>query len=155
MPLQGLPPDLIASSLGKVIASSKESSDRSEFSNADIARSLLYMISNDIGQIASLYAMLHRVKTIYFGGFFLRHHPVSMHTVGYSVNYWSKGQGCQMRHVHMTFDFLLDEYMHLLTGTPFRGPDPRGVTVTGDICKYWLHHVIMYPSVRTNVQTLL
>jgi len=50
------------------------------------------MISNDIGQIASLYAMLHRVKTIYFGGFFLRHHPVSMHTVGYSVNYWSKGQ---------------------------------------------------------------
>ena len=100
--LQGLPPDLIASSLGKVIASSKESSDRTDFSDADIARSLLYMISNDIGQIASLYAMLHRVKTIYFGGFFLRHHPVSMHTVGYSVNYWSKGQGWQM-----TFEFHL------------------------------------------------
>lgn len=67
------------------------------------------MISNDIGQISSLYAMLHKVrmklptvtwcsrcryiclsqvKTIYFGGFFLRHHPVSMHTVSFSVNFW-------------------------------------------------------------------
>ena len=90
----GLPADLIASSLGKV------QRDRSDFADADIARSLLYMISNDIGQIASLYAMLHGVRTIYFGGFFLRHHPVSMHTVSFSVNYWSKGQvqGKFLRH---------------------------------------------------------
>eukprot|EP00095_Tigriopus_kingsejongensis_P003201 maker-scaffold50_size457468-snap-gene-0.18 protein:Tk03201 transcript:maker-scaffold50_size457468-snap-gene-0.18-mRNA-1 annotation:"hypothetical protein DAPPUDRAFT_327249" len=85
----GLPADLIASSLGKAIQSDGE---RHTFSDADIARSLLYMISNDIGQIASLYAMLHDIKTMYFGGFFLRHHPVSMHTVRYSVNYWSKGR---------------------------------------------------------------
>ena len=36
------------------------------FSEADIARSLLYIISNDIGQISCLYAMLHKVKRIYF-----------------------------------------------------------------------------------------
>lgn len=64
----GLPADLIASSMGKAI-------HRPGLDDADIARSLLYMISNDIGQIASLYAMLHKVKHIYFGGFFLRHHP--------------------------------------------------------------------------------
>ena len=46
------------------------------FSEADIARSLLYIISNDIGQISCLYAMLHKIKRIYFGGFFLRHRPV-------------------------------------------------------------------------------
>lgn len=85
----GLPADLIASSMGKAIQSD---SDWKKFSKADIARSLLYMISNDIGQISSLYAMLHEIKTIYFGGFFLRHHPVSMHTVRYSVNYWTKGK---------------------------------------------------------------
>ena len=31
---------------------------------ADIARSLLFAISNDIGQIASLYAMMHGLKTV-------------------------------------------------------------------------------------------
>ena len=61
-------------------------------SEADIARSLLYIISNDIGQIACLYALLHKVKRIYFGGFFLRHRPVSLHTISYSINYWSKGE---------------------------------------------------------------
>ncbi len=35
-----------------------------------------------------MYICLSQVKTIYFGGFFLRHHPVSMHTVSFSVNFW-------------------------------------------------------------------
>ncbi len=62
------------------------------WSSADMARSLLYMVSNDIGQISSLYAMLHDIKAVYFGGFFLRHHPVGLHTISYAVNYWSKGR---------------------------------------------------------------
>ena len=62
------------------------------FTDADIARSLLYLVSNDVGQIATLYALNHKIKNIYFGGFFLRHHPVSLHTVSYAVNYWSKGE---------------------------------------------------------------
>ncbi len=55
----GLPPDIIASTFGKAIHHPKASS---EFTDADKARSLLYMISNDIGQISSLYAMLHKVS---------------------------------------------------------------------------------------------
>ena len=52
----------------------------------------LLQVSNDIGQISTLYAMLHQIKRVYFGGFFLRHHPVGLHTISYAVNYWSKGQ---------------------------------------------------------------
>ncbi|KAJ4429005.1 hypothetical protein ANN_26001, partial [Periplaneta americana] len=29
---------------------------------------------------------------VYFGGYFLRNHPLSMHTVSFSINYWSRGQ---------------------------------------------------------------
>ena len=94
---------------------------------ADLARSLLFTISNDIGQLASLYAMMHGLKKViknaavslwffftfyftglflslsqqvYFGGYFLRNHPLSMHTVSYAINYWSRGQtqGLFLRH---------------------------------------------------------
>ena len=68
------------------------SNNNLNMSKADMARSLLYLVSNDIGQISTLYAMMHNVKNIYFGGFFLRHHPVSLHTISYAVNYWSKGK---------------------------------------------------------------
>ena len=68
---------------------------------ADMARSLLYMVSNDIGQISTLYAMLHNVKNIYFGGFFLRHHPVGLHTISYAVNFWSKGS----KYIHHNLEY--------------------------------------------------
>jgi pantothenate kinase len=29
---------------------------------------------------------------VYFGGYFLRGHPLSMHTISYAINYWSRGQ---------------------------------------------------------------
>ena len=88
----GLPADLIASSFGNIIKLGNVDTKDKPFSEADIARSLLYIISNDIGQISCLYAMLHKVKRIYFGGFFLRHRPVSLHTISFSINYWSKGE---------------------------------------------------------------
>ena len=88
----GLPADLIASSFGNIIKLGENSHESPPFSKADIARSLLYIISNDIGQISCLYAMLHKVKRIYFGGFFLRHRPVSLHTISFAINYWSKGE---------------------------------------------------------------
>ena len=86
----GLPADLIASSFGNIIKLGQN--QERQFTEADIARSLLYIISNDIGQISCLYAMLHKVKRIYFGGFFLRHRPVSLHTISFAINYWSKGE---------------------------------------------------------------
>lgn len=55
-----------------------------------MAKSLLHMISNDIGQLACLYAKLHNLSRVYFGGFFIRGHPVTMHTITYSINFFTK-----------------------------------------------------------------
>ncbi|CAB3381568.1 Hypothetical predicted protein [Cloeon dipterum] len=87
--LLGLPGDLIASSFGKAMHAKKDSS---EYSEADIARSLLFTISNDIGQIACLYAMMYKMPRIYFGGYFLRGHPLSMHSISFAINYWGRGE---------------------------------------------------------------
>lgn len=59
-----------------------------------MAKSLLHMISNDIGQLACLYARLHHLDRVYFGGFFIRGHPVTMRTITYSINFFSKVTGC-------------------------------------------------------------
>ncbi|RZF32049.1 hypothetical protein LSTR_LSTR005953 [Laodelphax striatellus] len=93
----GLPADLIASSFGKVCP---KRGTETMCSEADVARSLLFTISNDIGQIACLYAMMHKLNKVYFGGYFLRNHPLSMHTISFSINYWSKGtvQSLFLRH---------------------------------------------------------
>ncbi|KAK9503529.1 hypothetical protein O3M35_010068 [Rhynocoris fuscipes] len=95
----GLDRDLIASSFGKICYSTRQG-QKLKYAEADIARSLLFTISNDIGQIASLYAMIHNLKKVYFGGYFLRNHPLSMHTISFSINYWSKGkvQSLFLRH---------------------------------------------------------
>uniref|UniRef100_A0A4W6EKR2 Pantothenate kinase 4 (inactive) n=1 Tax=Lates calcarifer TaxID=8187 RepID=A0A4W6EKR2_LATCA len=82
----GLTGDLIASSFGKSATADKE------FSKEDMAKSLLHMISNDIGQLACLYAKLHNLSRVYFGGFFIRGHPVTMHTITYSINFFTKGE---------------------------------------------------------------
>ncbi|XP_012284879.1 pantothenate kinase 4 isoform X2 [Orussus abietinus] len=89
--IQGLPGDLIASSFGKAMSCNNRH-DARDFSEADIARSLLLTISNDIGQIASLYASLHNMDKVYFGGYFLRNHPLSMRTISYSIKFWSHGK---------------------------------------------------------------
>ena len=60
------------------------------YNDADIAKSLLISVSNDIGQIAYLTAKLYGLKKIYFGGYFIRGHPLTMHTISYAVNYWAK-----------------------------------------------------------------
>uniref|UniRef100_A0A8C3PYJ7 4'-phosphopantetheine phosphatase n=1 Tax=Chrysolophus pictus TaxID=9089 RepID=A0A8C3PYJ7_CHRPC len=82
----GLSGNLIASSFGKSTTADKE------FSKEDMAKSLLHMISNDIGQLACLYAKLHNLDKIYFGGFFIRGHPVTMRTITFSINFFSKGE---------------------------------------------------------------
>ncbi|KAK9306575.1 hypothetical protein QLX08_002771 [Tetragonisca angustula] len=87
---QGLCGDLIASSFGKVTYYSGEG--KPKFSEADLARSLLLTVSNDIGQIASLYATMHKMNKVYFCGYFLRNHPLSMHTISCSIKYWSNGK---------------------------------------------------------------
>ncbi|XP_015678542.1 pantothenate kinase 4 [Protobothrops mucrosquamatus] len=82
----GLSGNLIASSFGKSATADKD------FSKEDMAKSLLHMISNDIGQLACLHAKLHNLDKIYFGGFFIRGHPATMRTITYSINFFSKGE---------------------------------------------------------------
>ncbi|KAI2610454.1 fumble-domain-containing protein [Hypoxylon sp. NC1633] len=64
----------------------------SRFTSADISRSLLYAISNNIGQIAFLHSQVNDLSRIYFGGSFIRGHPQTMNTLSYAIKFWSKGQ---------------------------------------------------------------
>ncbi|RQM06776.1 hypothetical protein DH86_00002751 [Scytalidium sp. 3C] len=62
------------------------------FSDSDISRSLLYAISNNIGQIAYLQSEKHHLSTIYFGGSFIRGHRQTMNTLSYAIKFWSNGE---------------------------------------------------------------
>lgn len=70
------------------------------FKPEDISRSLLYAISNNIGQIAYLQSEKHDLKRIYFGGSFIRGHQQTIHTLSFAIKFWSKGlkQAFFLRH---------------------------------------------------------
>jgi pantothenate kinase len=87
----GLATDTIASSFGKAIMK-KTGENIPEFTKADIAKSLLFMICNNIGQIAYLNAVRYNLKRIYFAGYFIRDHPTTMRSLSYAINFWSKGE---------------------------------------------------------------
>lgn len=62
------------------------------FKPEDIARSLLYLISNNIGQIAYLQARRFGLKRIYFGGSYISGHVQTIHTLSYALDFWSNGE---------------------------------------------------------------
>ncbi|TKA62226.1 hypothetical protein B0A49_10091 [Cryomyces minteri] len=70
------------------------------FKSEDIARSLLYAISNNIGQIAYLQSEKHDIEQIYFGGSFIRGHEQTLRTLSFAIKFWSKGskQAYFLRH---------------------------------------------------------
>jgi type II pantothenate kinase len=70
------------------------------FRPEDISRSLLYAISNNIGQLAFLHAEKHDCAEIYFGGSFIGGHWQTMATLAYAIKFWSKGskQALFLRH---------------------------------------------------------
>ncbi|KAL8519076.1 hypothetical protein ACS0TY_010134 [Phlomoides rotata] len=81
----GLTSTTIASSFGK--ATSKDR-DLEDYRAEDLARSLLRLISNNIGQIAYLNALQFGLKRILFGGFFIRGHEYTMDTISVAVHFW-------------------------------------------------------------------
>lgn len=85
----GLKNSTIASSCAKIFKMTPE--ERKQVKEEDISRSLLYMISNNLSQIAFLMAQVHQIKRIYFGGCFIRGHPVIMNSLSYGIRFWSKG----------------------------------------------------------------
>lgn len=76
-------------SLGKTLSTSEK---LAQFKQEDIARSLLYLVSNNIGQIAYLQALRFGLKRIYFGGSYISGHMQTIHTLSYALNFWSKGE---------------------------------------------------------------
>ncbi|KAF8665467.1 hypothetical protein AX16_000485 [Volvariella volvacea WC 439] len=84
----GLKSTTIASTFGKVF---KKGAQKRQFSPEDICKSLLYAISNNIGQIAYMNAEKYNVDKIYFGGYFIRGHAATIATLSYAIRFWSKG----------------------------------------------------------------
>ncbi|KAI5479843.1 hypothetical protein MNV49_002655 [Pseudohyphozyma bogoriensis] len=90
----GLKSSTIASSFGKVFKKDEGGSGKREkkaFSPEDISKSLLYAISNNIGQIAYMNAEKYNLDRIYFGGGFIRGHASTISTLSYAIRFWSKG----------------------------------------------------------------
>ncbi|KAF9615680.1 hypothetical protein IFM89_026062 [Coptis chinensis] len=72
----GLPANTIASSFGKPVSENKELDD---YRPEDISLSLLRTVSYNVGQIAYLNALRLELKSIFFGGFFIRGHAYHGH----------------------------------------------------------------------------
>ena len=85
----GLPADIVASSFGKLVTKTNPSEGIKE---EDLARALLLMVTNNIGQVAHLNAKLYKTRKIYFVGTFLQHNVISQQRLAYSIDYWSQGK---------------------------------------------------------------
>jgi pantothenate kinase len=85
----GLPSNLVASSFGKLVTKDDPAAGLKQ---EDLARALLLMITNNIGQVAYLNAKIFQTPRIYFVGNFLRHNNISLRRLSYAISYWSKGE---------------------------------------------------------------
>jgi type II pantothenate kinase len=75
--------DTLASSLAKL-----NSIDLSEVSRADLAQSIVRMVSYNIGYIAYLVSCLHDVSRIYFSGKYVNKHKPTMEAISYAVKFY-------------------------------------------------------------------
>lgn len=82
----GLKSSTIASSFGKAGV------NRTNGHEEDMARSLLVMLTQNIGQVAYLNAKKHHTPNIYFCGNFLRRNAIASQQLAYAIHYWSKGE---------------------------------------------------------------
>ncbi|XP_071690984.1 pantothenate kinase 1 [Rutidosis leptorrhynchoides] len=121
----GLTSTAIASSFGKAVSEDKE---LEEYQPEDVARSLLRMISNNIGQIAYLNALRFGLKKIFFGGFFIRGHAYTMDTISVAVDFWSKGEAKAMFLRHEGFLGALGAFMNYQLVEEF----PKSVRLMGE-----------------------
>eukprot|EP00026_Physarum_polycephalum_P005357 Phypoly_transcript_05389.p1 GENE.Phypoly_transcript_05389~~Phypoly_transcript_05389.p1 ORF type:complete len:413 (+),score=47.21 Phypoly_transcript_05389:339-1577(+) len=117
----GLAADVIASSFGKLLYKDKMNISPSK---ADICMSLLKMMCNNIGQIAYLDAIRHNLTRIYFGGFFIRDHPDTMHRISYAVDFWSKSKVQAMFLLHEGYLGALGAFLHFSPQAKPTSPRP-------------------------------
>eukprot|EP01097_Dermamoeba_algensis_P002936 TRINITY_DN216_c0_g1_i1.p1 TRINITY_DN216_c0_g1~~TRINITY_DN216_c0_g1_i1.p1 ORF type:complete len:344 (+),score=88.66 TRINITY_DN216_c0_g1_i1:312-1343(+) len=81
-----LPGTAIASSFGKMI----RPESRQQASKADLARSALVTVTNNIGSIAHLHARLEKIDKVIFVGNFLTGNQISQKALSYAMDFWSK-----------------------------------------------------------------
>lgn len=103
-----LGPDVIASSFGRVLYCDDDQLKRN-IRRSDMAKSLLYATCFNIAQIAYLTACADSarrrsrqkegdlgpeddppLRRIFFCGYFIRHHPITMEMLSECISYWSK-----------------------------------------------------------------
>eukprot|EP00752_Nemacystus_decipiens_P014739 g13125.t1 len=82
----------LASSFGKVGGMEAPGAPGSGVREEDLARSLLVMITMNIGQVAYQNAKLYKTRRIYFVGNFLRHNHLSGQQLAFAIDYWSSGE---------------------------------------------------------------
>ena len=86
----GLDASTVASSFGKM--QRHRGVDVTPPREPDMARALLVMITQNIGQVAYLNAQVHGIQKIFFVGSFLsRKNTISSQLLAYAINFWSKG----------------------------------------------------------------
>ncbi len=78
----------VASSMGKLGA---KQDPRTNVTDEDLARSLLFMLTQNIGQLAYLNARRVDTSRIYFCGNFLRRNEIASRQLAYAIDFWSKG----------------------------------------------------------------
>eukprot|EP00163_Fabomonas_tropica_P008579 TRINITY_DN1830_c0_g1_i1.p1 TRINITY_DN1830_c0_g1~~TRINITY_DN1830_c0_g1_i1.p1 ORF type:complete len:311 (-),score=65.70 TRINITY_DN1830_c0_g1_i1:35-967(-) len=84
----GLSKDLTASCFGKMVM---KESVTDGISNADLARGLLNMITNNLGQIAYLNAHRFGVRNVFFAGNFIRRNQIALRALSRAIHFWSQG----------------------------------------------------------------
>jgi type II pantothenate kinase len=82
-----LPSYVIASNLGKIATD-----PHLIYTQADIVRSLIYMISDNISQIAYMNYKEHSAKHILFSGSFMILGPALWKKLSFGIEFWSSGQ---------------------------------------------------------------
>lgn len=75
--------DTVASSLTKLLMMDKEAVSR-----ADLAQSIVRMVSYNIGYIAYLVASIHKCQRIYFSGKYVNKHVPTMDAISYAVKFY-------------------------------------------------------------------
>jgi len=113
----GLKADVVASSFGKAGTSIELPTAEPvapHFNKHDIVKSLLFMLTINIAQIAYLNAKQHGVQRVFFCGGFVKDSPMVWQKFSYAIDFWSKGQ---MKAMFLLHDGYLGALGSLLLGS--------------------------------------
>jgi type II pantothenate kinase len=136
----GLAGDLTASFFGKMC---REDDPRDKISDADVARALVIMITQNISQIAFLNARaIPDCQRVIFTGNFLRHNTIACRTLAYGMQRWSQLGGKPIQPLFLKHEGALGALGAFLEnykitfdeqGSPFSPASKRSKSPSSDI----------------------